>query len=121
MRRIRSDCCARAAGGQATAATPMRVMNSRRLICLGRPMIMTNYSRSEQCIAAKVDPLTSELVKLRPQEQSPHKTIAALIRSAWSSTSHSLCIRVRFAQEWLRIRESFNDVTTPIHSGDPTC
>jgi hypothetical protein len=37
----------------------MRVMKSRRLICLGRPMIMANYSRSEQCIAAKVDPLTS--------------------------------------------------------------
>jgi hypothetical protein len=70
---------------------------------------------------SKSGPAHVRLVKLRPQGQSPHKTIAALIRSAWSSTSHSLCIRVRFAQEWLRIRESFNDVTTPIHSGDPTC
>jgi hypothetical protein len=32
MRLIRSDCCARAASGHATAAPPSRVMNARRLI-----------------------------------------------------------------------------------------
>ena len=32
MRRIRSDCCARAASGHADAAPPSSVMNSRRLM-----------------------------------------------------------------------------------------
>ena len=41
---------------------------------------------------SKSGPAQSELVKLRPQGQSPYKTIAALIRSAWSSTPHNLCI-----------------------------
>jgi hypothetical protein len=31
MRRTRSGCCVRAASGQAAAAPPMNVMNSRRL------------------------------------------------------------------------------------------
>ena len=36
MRRIRSPCCARAAGGQAAAVAPGGVMNSRRLISSSR-------------------------------------------------------------------------------------
>jgi hypothetical protein len=32
MRRIRSPCCARAASGQAVAAPPTSVMNSRRFM-----------------------------------------------------------------------------------------
>jgi hypothetical protein len=32
MRRVRSACCARPAGGHAAAAPPSSVMNSRRLM-----------------------------------------------------------------------------------------
>jgi hypothetical protein len=45
MRRIRSSCCARAASGHTTAALPMSVMKSRRLMgAYPKAKITTDYS-----------------------------------------------------------------------------
>ncbi len=43
MRRMRSDCCARAASGHAAAAPPISEMNSRRLIATPTITIKASY------------------------------------------------------------------------------
>src|SRR5262249_18475220 len=48
------DCCARAANGQASAAPPMNVMNSRRrMSCLGRGPQSSTSSDDEGVCAAQ--------------------------------------------------------------------
>src|SRR5258708_39884392 len=60
MRRTRSDCCACAASGHATAAPPRRLMNSRRRIS------------TPKLRASIVSAQTSTLIGLEPAYRSAH-------------------------------------------------